>query len=333
MANKPKMWQRGQTGGWYVTINGEQIPLGKDKEEAEAEYQRLLGAGGFADVQRADDILDLYLDWVGVNRAPSTFKDHRTLLRDFNGALPNAIRVCDLKPFHVSRWLDGHDTWGDTMKNRVAGVVKRAFNWAVEQGLITHSPIAQLKAPPKRSSDVFVSTDMWEEIQRIVKDEAFRDFVTILWETGCRPIEARTVERKHVQQDHWLFPKLDSKGQRYNRVVWLSDKALSVCLKQMEKYQTGPLFRNRNGEPWTKNALVCRFKRLSEKLGTRVNAKAFRHGFCTRALEKGEDSTTVSVLMGHRDTTMVARVYQHLTHNKKHLQAALQRVTSDDDAA
>ncbi len=172
---------------------------------------------------------------------------------------------------------------------------------------------------------------MWESIQEIVKDEPFHDFLTVLWETGCRPIEARTVERKHLQRDHWRFPKVSSKGKRYNRVVWLSDRALGLSLKQMGRYRTGPLFRNRNGKPWNKDSLNCRFRRLSKKLGTRVNAYAFRHGFCTRALENGVDSTTVAILMGHQDTTMVARVYQHLTHNKKHLLAALQQVTGAGD--
>ncbi len=326
---RPKMWQRGQNGAYYVTIQGEQIRLGTDKDEAEAEYQRLLGAGGFADVQRVDDVLDLYLEWVEVNRAPATYKDHRTLLRDFNGFLP-PVRVCDLKPFHVSRWLDRHDTWGDTMKNRAAGIVKRSMNWAVEQGLITHSPIAKFTAPPKRNRERFVTPEMWADIQAAVKPGVFLDFLTILWETGCRPIEARIVERKHVQRDHWLFAKIDSKGQRQNRIVWLSDTALTLCGRQMSKYPTGPLFRNRNGNPWKKDALVLRFKRLSEKIGTRVSAYDIRHGFATRSLEQGVDTTTVAILMGHRDKTMISRVYAHLDCNRDHLKAALRTISAGD---
>jgi site-specific recombinase XerD len=52
-----------------------------------------------------------------------------------------------------------------------------------------------------------------------------------------------------------------------------------------------------------------------------------RHTFCTVALERGVDSTTLAILMGHQDSTMVARVYSHLTGNKKHLKAALQQAT------
>jgi integrase len=34
---------------------------------------------------------------------------------------------------------------------------------------------------------------------------------------------------------------------------------------------------------------------------------------------------TVSVLMGHRDTTMISRVYSHLTQRQEHLRQAANR--------
>lgn len=113
----------------------------------------------------------------------------------------------------------------------------------------------------------------------------------------------------------------------------LSDFAKQTTYRLMEEHPEGPLLRHTRGCPWTKSAFVGRFKRLSKKLGTPITAYAFRHTFCTEALERGEDSTTVAILMGHRDTTMVAKVYQHLTGNKKHLQAALRQAIGGGDAA
>lgn len=43
MAKKPKMWQRGANCAWYVTIQGVQILLGKDEEEAEREHRASCG--------------------------------------------------------------------------------------------------------------------------------------------------------------------------------------------------------------------------------------------------------------------------------------------------
>jgi hypothetical protein len=70
---KPKMWSRKQNGCYCVTIHGKQIPFSNDKEKAEARYHQLFGARGFADVQRVDDLLDLYLDCAEVNRAENTY--------------------------------------------------------------------------------------------------------------------------------------------------------------------------------------------------------------------------------------------------------------------
>ena len=219
------------------------------------------------------------------------------------------------------------------MKNRVTGVVKRPFNWAIEQGLITHSPIAQLKAPPKRNREIIITPDLWAQITQIVKDRPFQEMLAILRETGCRPLEARTVEAQHVRDGSWMFSKMDSKGQRYNRVVLLNEFAEETTRRLMVEHPEGPIFRNRSGRPWTKDSLGCRFKRLSKKLGTRIVASAFRHTFCTEGLERGVDSTTMAILMGHRDPTMVAKVYSHLTGNKIYLHKSLRQARGSGDAA
>jgi integrase len=36
-------------------------------------------------------------------------------------------------------------------------------------------------------------------------------------------------------------------------------------------------------------------------------------------LERGIDALTVAILMGHKDPSMLAKVYQHLSHNPRHL--------------
>jgi integrase len=53
---------------------------------------------------------------------------------------------------------------------------------------------------------------------------------------------------------------------------------------------------------------------------------ALRHNWATRALERGLDALTVAILMGHKDPGMLAKVYQHLTLNPKHLLSELRRV-------
>lgn len=53
-----------------------------------------------------------------------------------------------------------------------------------------------------------------------------------------------------------------------------------------------------------------------------------RHSWCHHALRRGLDALTVSVLMGHADTSMVAKVYSHLSHAPQFLREQVQRTGS-----
>jgi integrase len=70
--------------------------------------------------------------------------------------------------------------------------------------------------------------------------------------------------------------------------------------------------------------------RLAASLVPRYSLYAFRHSFATHALERGVDSVTVAVLMGHTDPSMLAKVYQHLTQNPKFLLEQAKRATATD---
>ena len=51
----------------------------------------------------------------------------------------------------------------------------------------------------------------------------------------------------------------------------------------------------------------------------RYSLYALRHSWATNALKSDVDSLTVAILMGHSDPSMLARVYQHLSHSPEHM--------------
>lgn len=82
----------------------------------------------------------------------------------------------------------------------------------------------------------------------------------------------------------------------------------------------------RNGRvvPKTKAELRCEAKnKLTKKraaeLAPRYSLYALRHSWATNALQRGVDPLTVAILMGHEDPSTLAKVYQHLSLNPKHL--------------
>jgi len=64
--------------------------------------------------------------------------------------------------------------------------------------------------------------------------------------------------------------------------------------------------------------------RLSQVAGIKKTAYDMRHGFATRKLVQGDDHLAIAELMGHRDGTMLAKVYAHLDRNDAHLKRALE---------
>ena len=93
--------------------------------------------------------------------------------------------------------------------------------------------------------------------------------------------------------------------------------------------------RKRNGQVIAKSPreLMAEARRkLAERMAIehapRYSLYALRHSWATRALQQGVDSLTVGILMGHKDPSMLARVYQHLGLNPQHLLSELKKVAS-----
>ena len=74
-------------------------------------------------------------------------------------------------------------------------------------------------------------------------------------------------------------------------------------------------------------------KALSRDHGTRYNLYAIRHSYITEALVRGIDAVTVSVLAGHRDTTMISRHYSHLTERHDYLTIAAKKARPENGGA
>ena len=56
---------------------------------------------------------------------------------------------------------------------------------------------------------------------------------------------------------------------------------------------------------------------------------ALRHTWATNALTSGLDALTVAILMGHQDPSMLAKVYQHLSHSPQHMLAQAKRAVGE----
>lgn len=318
MARPSKPFFRKQTKSWYCSIGGRQISLGKDRNTAFKKFYELMGEREQISKELATlyELSQAYLDWCEANRSPATY--------GFIESTGRRLRTAQLRIHHVVKWYEGLGV-GSTTQGNAVSIVQRMLNWAVEQEYIARNPVKGMRKPKRKRRDVFFTPEQWRRIREHATGPLI-DFLDFLYLTGCRPLEARLLEDRHIHSDLVIFPADESKGENEPRVIYLVPQAKAILCRLKERHTTGPLFRNSRGNPWTKDAIKCRLTRISKKVGFRVIAYVARHSFATNALtEGGVDPISVAHLMGHRDTSMVSRVYSHLAKNPQFLrqQAAL----------
>jgi len=299
-------WFRKADQCYYTEVNGRQINLGKNYKRAEDEYHRLMAGKDRTNGDRrltVAQVADEFLEWNKRNRSEGTYEWYLKYLKPFVEFIGYKLRVADLRPYHVDQWLISKPTFKSaSTRHGAMRSVQRAMNWAVKQGYIAQSPVAGMEKPTPNRREVVVSEAQYQ------------------------------VEAKHFDGECWTFERKTSKGKKYNRVVYLNERALEITRRLAKQHRDGPLLKNRNGKPWDRNSLKCRFRYMKKKLDVdELSAGAFRHTWATRALKNGIDSTTASILMGHRDPATLARNYQHLARDHDHLKEQLDRLKRDEN--
>ncbi|REJ65580.1 MAG: site-specific integrase [Planctomycetota bacterium] len=344
------MYYKKTHGCYYTKIDGKHYRLHPNKRQAakmERELKEAHENDGIIDESNPTvrEIITEFLEWTELNKKPRTFKWYQDYLagpRGFAAFVKKNLLVRNLKKTYVTQWMQKH--WKHTSDNTRAGAItalKRVFNWAVEEDLIDASPIAKYKKPHRtsRSDEAYLSPDQWNKVVAAINYAELLDYLTVMRETGCRPQEIRTLRAEWFDRENrrWVFPVEESKGGRDKakkpRIVELTDKAFSICQKWALKYPEGPMFRNSKGRPWTASALKCACTRISEKVGFKVFPYALRHTFATDALLNEVGMQETAELLGHCDTQMLSRHYQHIAAHREHLKKALRKARGDETGA
>tara|TARA_R110002111_G_scaffold15154_2_gene40178 strand:- start:437 stop:1438 length:1002 start_codon:yes stop_codon:yes gene_type:complete len=326
MPRRPKPFFRKQTKSWYFSTGGKQVNLGKDRDMAFAKFHQMMTdpSSIASDATTLYDMSQIFLDWVQTNRKQATYESSKYYLQSFINEIGLQLKVGALKKFHVTKWIE-KDNWNSTTRNAAIGAVQRMLNWSVDEGYLIRNPIAGMKKPRRKRRDVFYTADQWAQI-KLHASAPFDDFLDFLFITGCRPKEARTIEARHLNNDLVIFPAEESKGEEEPRVIYLVDRAKEILERLAETHPSGALFRNSKGRAWTKDSIKCRLTRISKKVGFRVIAYGARHSFATGALTSGGvDPISLAHLMGHRDISMVAKVYSHIAKNPDFLRTQAAR--------
>jgi integrase len=217
--------------------------------------------------------------------------------------------------------------------------VHRLFNWGVVMGLLTQNPIRSVKLPDLGQRQRILTPAETARFFRAA-DLDFRRFLIAMRQTIARPQEIRALQWKHLTIEPvpaFVLRDFKARNRRKDRktavrIIPLDDRMQRLLGRLARKRQPSSeahIFLNRNGDPWTANAVRCRMKRLREKLGfepdengENIVCYTMRHTSATRATARGVRDKLLAELMGQTSTDTTQR-YQHL--QAEHLAEAIRR--------
>lgn len=223
--------------------------------------------------------------------------------------------------------------------NHLVRVIRRAYNLAMEWGLVDKNPAAKITLFHEDNKRQRILTE--DELQRltaILRSDNNRMVcyvVLYLLSTGARLNEALKAEWKDIDRKGrtWTIPIRNAKSKKVRRVP-LSDAALRVLDKLRTEGRSPYLFVSpRTGERLTEIAKVWdRIRRKAEMPDLRLHD--LRHTYASLLVNAGVPIYEVKEILGHSDIKITER-YSHLAPEtlQKASAAAGDRIIAAMDAA
>jgi integrase len=321
-------WLRTQDNSYCTTVGRKIVRLGSAGDpwdQIEKAYHAAHGeSNGKRPALRIDRVADEFLDYVRENWAERTFEWYNRFIPPFVKFV-GPMRLADLTPKLVGRWVRRQPAGS---QHAAARAVARLCNWAVDERLIAASPIKGYVKPQPNNREFTLTDAQYFECLAHTK-QPFLDVMQFMWTTGCRPQEVRQIQAAWIDGDKIVFPRVDSKGdgkrRKKRRVIYLTDAPQKIVQRLAEAFPQGSLFRDSNGQPWTRNGINKAVRRLRQAIGiTELVPYTFRHTWITNMLKAGVDVATVAALAGNSVKTILLH-YEHVARDDDHLRAAVKR--------
>lgn len=264
-------------------------------------------------------LIDRFLAWHAEHNKPATavfYRQGLRWLREQFGArewadltrdeLKTAMAAANLRP-------DGEPWANDTIRRNVIAL-EQLQRWAHEQELI-EAPLLRkldLKKPGGRRREV-IPTD--EEIGQILAKAtpAFRLALASLRQSGMRPgeLSKATIEKIDkgkaiVIDDHKTARKIGKP-----RRIAIGGKMAELVKEAIAGRDSGPIWLDERGRPWTTAKLSQKFRMIRNALGLSPELVLYshRHFFATQVTRKCGIAAAQHAL-GHRNISTTQR-YNH----------------------
>jgi integrase len=173
------------------------------------------------------DAVARFLDHCRKTYRPRTLKEAERLMRLYVLASWQGRKLADISRADVRVMLGKIEK--PIAANRLHSLVRRFFNWAVENDLIASSPVAGIKTPNQETARDRILTDaelkaVWKASDNI---GIFGSILKLLILTGQRRSEVTQMEWSELDGDLWILPRERTKNDRRHEVP-LSRQAVAI---------------------------------------------------------------------------------------------------------
>lgn len=245
---------------------------------------------------------DMYLKYLGDQRAPSTYKRYKSSLNAFKCTLPRGIQISqmtrqNIESFRARRKGAISDT-GIAIDLRH---IKAFLNWCVNMGFLLSSPFRSIKISTEYKPVRFLTADEIRALFNSVRDNTkASDLVTFYLETGARATEIlppRFTWANVFQNEITLL----GKGEKV-RHIGLNDTLKSIL--ESRKHLEQPFPYTYDG---VYEMIVRKYYSLAGIQG--ANLHTLRKTAGALLIQEGVDIYRVSKFLGHNSVQVTERHY------------------------
>ena len=371
LRNGERQRQDGRYAYKYKDLNGEtkfiyswrldkndRTPAGKAREPSLREKERQIqqdlfnqivpNGGNLTVLDLVNKYLSLKINVRHNTRANYNFVVNIIKKEPFGNIRIDKVRQSDAKAWLIKLQKDGR---GYSTIHSVRGVVRPAFEMALQDGLINRNPFSFELAT------VVVNDCVTRESITRAQERAFLKFIQedkcyckyydgifILFKTGLRVSEFCGLtlsdidfKKSRIRVDHQLQrtremeyiiekPKTES-GERFvpmsNEVAACFRRIIQNRLKPRKEPMidgyTGFLFLDKNGLPMVALHWEHYFKHIRNKYNSiykiqlpKITPHVCRHTFCSNMAKSGMNPKTLQYIMGHSDISVTLNTYTHI---------------------
>ena len=274
-----------------------------------------------------DFVADVWRSECFMRLKPSTRRSANSALA--NQLLPAfaAIPLDRIGRKDVTAWFDRYSRTAPGGANRVLDTLRQILNHAKVHGHLETNPASGLRRNPERTFNRFLSRDearrLHGELDRLVAERPERavqaDIIRLLYLTGCRLSEIRTLKWSEVGSD--TLDLADSKTGP--RTVFLNAEARAIIARHMPGDSAFVFPSPRNpGRPLHDDLPL--WYMIRREVGIEdVRLHDLRHTYASHAVMQGTPLPVVARLLGHSQTIMTLR-YAHT--GDRETEAAAERI-------